>query len=204
MDVQFNKEELLTEGVTSFHLFNFIEQTIMLNEIDKHTLTKAPVQLGKALQYFNEGDLRLSRAPKTFSYIRKVRKYLQSELKGHLPWWFSFTEMRIQQYVVPTKEHRVESGISRHRDHTRYRGIIVILVIEDGGDFFVYDPDKRRVPTESGYCIVMKGSKFGKSTVDTRLKHSVENVDFSRTTIGLRFDPRFTLQGLFLRMFRLL
>lgn len=200
MDVTFNKEELITNGITSFHLFNFAEQSIILNEIKKHTLTKAPVQLGKASQYFNEGSLRLRYAPKTFNYIRKIRQYLHLELKEYLPWWFSFTEMRIQQYSIPEKDHRVESGISRHRDHKRYRGIIVILVIEDGGEFLVYDPDRRRIPTESGYCIVMKGSEFGKEKNDIRLRHAVENVDYSRTTIGLRFDYRFTLWGLILRM----
>lgn len=197
----FNKQELIEKGVTTFHWFDYVDQTHILTEVMRHTLKEAPVHVGVASQYFNEANLSRRLAPRTISFIQELQTFLCSELQGFLKPRFVFNEIRIQQYRVPDEGNFIASGISKHRDRKQYRGIIVIIVVEDGGDFVVYNPESEKILGERGYVIVMRGAEFGNFGFDTRIRHAVECVRYQRTTIGLRFDATFSLRRLLRKMF---
>ena len=99
---------------------------------------------------------------------------------------FQFNDRVLQRYAVGAR------GISPHRDHIRYQGLVAIVVLSGSGRFYV-SPDRsgqdaREIPAPAGHAILMRAPGFAGRR--TRPFHGLDRVDRRRLTIGLRYDAR--------------
>ena len=99
---------------------------------------------------------------------------------------FRFNDRVLQRYAVGAR------GISPHRDHIRYQGLVAIVVLSGGGRFYL-SPDRsghpsREIVAPPGHAILMRAPGFAGRR--TRPFHGLDRVDRRRLTVGLRYDAR--------------
>lgn len=94
----------------------------------------------------------------------------------------SFNEITAQLYPVHT------TGISPHKDESRFKNIIVICVIEGEGEFYVTSDregnNKNIVITKPGDILFMRAPGFNHENI--RPIHGVQNITAKRLSLTLR------------------
>lgn len=84
------------------------------------------------------------------------------------------------------------AGMSPHRDHIRYTGLVAIVVLGGAGRFTICDDragaNEREIPTRPGDLLLMRAPGFqGRGD---RPFHAVRDITDNRYIIGLRHDSR--------------
>lgn len=99
---------------------------------------------------------------------------------------FALNDRVLQRYPPGSK------GISAHRDHVRYRGLVVILQLSGDGDFHVAETragrGARLVPARPGSAILMRAPGFAGR--NERPFHFLDRIAAERYSFGLRCDAR--------------
>ena len=110
-----------------------------------------------------------------------------SQLSPHpLPEPFRVNDLIVQRYA------KGSGGITPHRDHIAYRGLISVITLT-GSCRFAVCPDRsgrdaRAVPAPPGWLVLMRGpGLYGRRD---RPFHFVDRFDEARISIGLRYDCR--------------
>ena len=84
------------------------------------------------------------------------------------------------------------SGISPHRDHLRYRGLVVLVNLVGRGRFFICDnragDDARELPDYPGCLLLMRQPPF--AGLSDRPFHFLKDISEPRVSLGLRHDTR--------------
>ncbi|WP_420546701.1 hypothetical protein [Curvivirga sp.] len=106
-----------------------------------------------------------------------------SECPVRLPYHFNDRAMLIYEAG--------STGISPHKDHKCFEGVVAILTLTGSADFYICDDrDKRNsilLPARSGVMIMMRGANY--LGMD-RPFHYVENITEERYGFGLRFNAK--------------
>lgn len=84
------------------------------------------------------------------------------------------------------------AGMSPHRDHIRYTGLVVIVMLAGAGRFLVCDDragaNEREIPVKPGELLLMRAPGFqGRGD---RPFHAVRDITEDRCIFGLRHDAR--------------
>jgi len=83
-----------------------------------------------------------------------------------------------------------QQGITPHRDHIRYRGLVAIVVLSGAGKFWVCDDreggNARTIPETSGSLLLMRAPDFAGRT--DRPFHALSNITETRYSFGMRHD----------------
>ncbi len=179
-------ETIKKDGVAKLHLLS--KNT--LSRI-KEELTNLPFH--NAETYSGPYDIE-----QNFSYFRDFSKEsilwkLSGELEQLLtktnsthPNLFStplsFNEISAQVYPIHL------TGISPHKDESRFKNIIIICVIEGEGEFYVTSnregDDKNIVTTKPGDILFMRAPGFNHENI--RPVHGVQNITEERISLTLR------------------
>lgn len=97
-----------------------------------------------------------------------------------------FNDRVVQRYPV------TETGISPHKDHVRYVHLVVNLVLEGFGHFYICPQRSfdgaRDIPGEAGDALLMRAPGFAGS--GHRPFHAIGAVPRERLVLGLRQDSR--------------
>ncbi len=122
--------------------------------------------------------------------------HLQSDLQAALallsphplPERFCINDLIVQRYP------KGSGGITPHRDHLAYRGLISVITLSGTCRFAVCrdrsGADARTVPAPPGWLVLMRGpGLFG---LNDRPFHFVDRFSEPRISIGLRHDRRAT------------
>ena len=90
----------------------------------------------------------------------------------------------VQRYASGSK------GISPHRDHIRYRGLIALLVLSGHGRYFICADREgsaaREIPAPPGYLILMRAPDFANRK--DRPFHYLTDITSERYSFGIRYD----------------
>lgn len=117
---------------------------------------------------------------------RHIRQALDSMPRSPLPDGFAGNEVIVQRYPAGS------AGISEHRDHIRYVGLIAIVVLSGAGRFFVSADrsgrDAREIPAPPGHLLLMRAPGF--QGRNDRPFHAVREITAERYILGLRSDSR--------------
>lgn len=101
------------------------------------------------------------------------------------------TDFRINDVVCQVYRPG-ELGITPHRDHVAYTGLIVLLVLSGRGRYCVcadrQGRDKREIPSAPGTAILMPGPGYAGRT--DRPFHMVGDIRQLRYSVGLRQDAQ--------------
>lgn len=101
-----------------------------------------------------------------------------------LPPGFCLDDLILQRYPAGS------TGISLHRDHLRYRGLVAILVVSGDGRYRLAEDRSgtgvREVSAVAGDLILMRAPGFAGSQV--RPFHSLSDITRERLSFGLRWD----------------
>ena len=183
------REEFGTHNATCFLVLSSGEVQAILLESQGLIFEKAPEVHGAGVaQRFSFAHLEPQKAPRTMAIVHQFEKELHKlRLNGllKLPENFSFNEFIFNKY-----EHPQETGIAPHRDESKFQELVIIFVIQSGGDFYVCD-DKQgtnpvRFRNEPGACIIMRGGRKGEP--DQRPIHFVAGLESERLTFCMRYD----------------
>ncbi|MBE9556567.1 MAG: hypothetical protein IMF08_06895 [Proteobacteria bacterium] len=103
-----------------------------------------------------------------------------------LPGGFEINDYIVQRYRAGC------AGMSPHRDHIRYTGLVAIVMLGGAGRFLVCDDragaNEREIPTRPGDLLLMRAPGFqGRGD---RPFHAVRDITADRYIIGLRHDAR--------------
>ena len=83
-------------------------------------------------------------------------------------------------------------GITPHRDHIRYCGLVSLFLLTGHGDFYVCKDrdgaDARSLPSPSGSLVLMRGAGF--AGLKDRPFHTLRDIRSFRVSFGLRWDTR--------------
>lgn len=133
---------------------------------------------GDQSPYQNLGPIRLG----TERIQRTVRGL--SRVMPHLYRWTA-DELTIHRYDAPT-------GISAHRDHSRFIGMIAIGVLEGDGKFAIYrDTVTSMYPTNPGDLLLLRAPKPNETDERIRPVHALIDIkQFPRTSMVLRASSR--------------
>lgn len=97
-----------------------------------------------------------------------------------------FNDLVVQQYAAGSQ------GISPHRDHVRYTGLVVLVILVDGGRFRVCaersGADATTLEAGVGDLLVMRGAGF--AGFRERPFHFLDAVTRPRTSVGYRHESR--------------
>jgi len=97
---------------------------------------------------------------------------------------FRFNDLVVQRY------ERGALGITAHRDHIRYEGLIALIPLSGTARFFVCadraGTAAREIPAPPGSLILMRGPDFAGRR--DRPFHFVRDISKRRLSLGLRYD----------------
>ena len=97
-----------------------------------------------------------------------------------------YNDLIVQRYAVGSR------GITPHRDHVRYQGIVALVILAGTARFFVCDDraglNAREVPSPPGSVVLMRAPGFG--TRRDRPFHMLKDISTFRVSFGLRHDTR--------------
>jgi len=117
---------------------------------------------------------------------RHIRRALDSMDRNPLPDGFAVNDLIVQRYAAGS------DGISPHRDHIRYVGLVAIVVLAGTGRFFVSRDrsgrDAREIPAPPGHLLVMRAPGFNGR--NDRPFHAVRDITAERYILGMRHDSR--------------
>ncbi len=99
---------------------------------------------------------------------------------------FQFNDLVVQRYP------RGSLGITPHRDHVRYEGLVALITLSGTARFFICadrsGQDAREVPCPPGNLVLMRAPGFAGGR--DRPFHFVRDVTRPRLGLGLRHDVR--------------
>ncbi|MDH3242318.1 MAG: hypothetical protein OEO83_16820 [Alphaproteobacteria bacterium] len=117
---------------------------------------------------------------------RHIRGALTSMNRNPLPDGFAINDLIVQRYAAGS------AGITPHRDHIRYTGLVAIVVLAGAGRFFISQDrtggDVREIPAPPGHLLLMRAPGFNGR--NDRPFHAVRDITAERYIIGLRCDSR--------------
>lgn len=97
-----------------------------------------------------------------------------------------FNDLIVQRYQPGSR------GITAHRDHIRYQGIVALVILAGKARFFVCDDREgrnlRELPSPPGSVVLMRAPGFG--TRRDRPFHLLKDIASFRVSFGLRLDTR--------------
>lgn len=97
-----------------------------------------------------------------------------------------FNDLIVQRYQPGSR------GITAHRDHIRYQGIVALVILTGEARFFVCDDrggrNMRELPSPEGSVVLMRAPGFG--TRRDRPFHLLKDITTFRVSFGLRLDTR--------------
>ena len=97
----------------------------------------------------------------------------------------AFNDLIVQRYPVGC------GGMTPHRDHLRYRGLVVLVLLQAGGMFYLSDDrqgnGRRDLPARPGDMILMIAPDFA-GRAGPRPFHGVDRITARRYSIGIRHD----------------
>jgi len=92
--------------------------------------------------------------------------------------------------LVVQRYRPVPVGITPHRDHICYQGLVSLLVLEGDGCFSITadraGSDAREIPCPPGGLLLMRGAGF--AGMKTRPFHQLRDIRSGRVSFGLRYD----------------
>lgn len=117
---------------------------------------------------------------------RLIGAALASMRSPPLPDGFGINDYIVQHYRAGC------AGMSPHRDHIRYTGLVAIVMLGGKGRFLVCDDragaNEREIPTRPGDLLLMRAPGFqGRGD---RPFHAVRDIAEDRYIFGLRHDAR--------------
>ena len=137
-------------------------------------------------------DLELTTDIPQDSPLLAMAKRLETELQealdrlvpASLDYPFVINDFIVQRYS-PGRQ-----GITPHRDHIRYRGLVAIIVLSGEGKFWVCDDreggNARAIPETPGSLLLMRAPDFaGRSD---RPFHALSDITETRYSFGMRHD----------------
>lgn len=99
---------------------------------------------------------------------------------------FTFNDLIVQRYMPDS------GGITPHRDHVRYVGLVALVILAGDAEFYVCgDRDgsgARLIASPKGCLLLMRGAGF--AGIKTRPFHMLKNIRSFRVSFGLRHDTR--------------
>ena len=103
-------------------------------------------------------------------------------LNGHI----TLNDLVVQRYPAGS------FGITAHRDHVRYTGLVALILLSGEGRFFVSSErsgdDAREIPWRPGEVLLMRAPGFAGRT--DRPFHSLTDITAERYSVGLRHDTQ--------------
>ena len=102
------------------------------------------------------------------------------------PAGFRLNDLILQRY------RRGSFGITPHRDHVGYRGLVAIITLSGAAPFFVCADRAgraaREIPAPPGHLLLMRAPGYGAPR--PRPFHFLGTVTEARLSLGLRYDSR--------------
>jgi hypothetical protein len=115
---------------------------------------------------------------------RAIGRALGAMKRNPLPDGFAINDLIVQRYPVGSE------GITPHRDHIRYTGLVAIIVLAGAGRFFISGDrtgaDAREMPAPPGHLLLMRAPGFNGR--NDRPFHAVRDIAEERYIFGLRHD----------------
>lgn len=97
-----------------------------------------------------------------------------------------YNDLAIQRYQPGSQ------GITPHRDHIRYQGLVALVILAGEARFFVCadrgGAGAREIPSPPGGLVLMRAP--GYAGAKTRPFHMLKDVTSYRVSLGLRYDTR--------------
>jgi hypothetical protein len=117
---------------------------------------------------------------------RLIGEALAGMRSAPLPGGFAINDHILQRYPAGC------AGMSPHRDHVRYTGLVAIVMLAGAGRFLVCDDragaNEREIPCAPGTLLLMRAPGFqGRGD---RPFHAVRDITEDRYILGLRHDAR--------------
>lgn len=126
----------------------------------------------------------LDKIPNIYGSARRVKNFINYALSDSLPQLSSWIphELSLHRY------DDAEVGLSRHKDHTRFIGVIAIAALEGECDLAIHrDGEDTLYPTEPGDLILLRAPGVYPEDQDLRPEHAVINLRTpTRTSMMLR------------------
>jgi hypothetical protein len=101
-----------------------------------------------------------------------------------LPAGFQINDLILQRYAAGSR------GITAHRDHIRYRGLVALLILSGNGRFCLCDDRSgagaREIVAAAGDLLLMRAPGFAGSP--ERPFHFLDGISAERLSFGLRWD----------------
>jgi hypothetical protein len=99
---------------------------------------------------------------------------------------FLLNDLILQHYPKGSK------GITPHRDHLRYRGLVALVILAGQGDFYLCDDRQGKNPrafaSGKGDLLLMRAPGFGSR--EDRPFHYLSDIRSDRLSFGCRYDVR--------------
>ena len=112
------------------------------------------------------------------------RKLSTGWTRRPLDYPFVINDFIVQRYAPG------QQGITPHRDHVRYRGLVAIIVLSGAGKFWVCDDreggNARPIPESPGVLLLMRAPDFAGRT--DRPFHALSGITETRYSFGMRHD----------------
>ena len=137
-------------------------------------------------------DLELTTDIPGDSPLLALAKRLEADLQealdrldpASLDYPFVINDFIVQRYAPG------QQGITPHRDHVRYRGLVAIIVLSGAGKFWVCDDreggNARPIPESPGVLLLMRAPDFAGRT--DRPFHALNDISETRYSFGMRHD----------------
>jgi hypothetical protein len=117
---------------------------------------------------------------------RLIGNALDTMRSPPLPGGFEINDYIVQRYPAGC------AGMSPHRDHIRYTGLVAIVMLGGAGRFLVCDDragvNEREIPCAPGDLLLMRAPGF--QPRGDRPFHAVRDITEDRYILGLRHDAR--------------
>jgi hypothetical protein len=107
-----------------------------------------------------------------------------------LPEGFHINDLILQRYASGSR------GITAHRDHLRYRGLVALVIVAGDGRFCLCEDRRgagtREIPALPGDLLLMRAPGLAGSSA--RPFHFLDRITVERLSFGLRWDTMRELQ----------
>jgi hypothetical protein len=101
-----------------------------------------------------------------------------------LPPGFRINDLILQRYAAGSR------GITAHRDHIRYRGLVALLILSGDGRFCLCEDrsgaSAREIAAAHGHLLLMRAPGYAGSQV--RPFHFLDRISAERLSLGMRWD----------------
>ena len=176
----------------SFKFINKFEISKVLNQVCKLTFKKAKTLTGNQVSQ----DFEISFPVKRVGYLNSLASALEFLFSNSLKRMNAppckspiFNDIAAQKY------HFGSEGISPHRDHIKYSGIIVLLNLYGSSRLGICNDRNgkkaKKINDSPGRVVIFPGSKFlSKNGIDLRPLHFVDRIRSERISIGFRHNSQ--------------